>query len=83
MFDVMPNTATSVVHPLAATETYRAFLVARGGRIVDMVPLRADTEEEARRQALELVGEEDVVELWAGLHALARFERDGTTHSRT
>lgn len=61
----------------AAAEIYRAFLVARGGRIIDMVPLRAGSEEEARVQALELVGEEDVVELWVGLQAVARFERAG------
>ena len=56
--------------------------MAQCGRIVDMVPLQADTEDEARRQALELFGEEDVVELWAGLHVLARFERDGAVHPR-
>lgn len=77
MFDVMLNHATSPVRPVAAADTYRAFLVARGGRVVDMVPLQAGSEDEARRLALELVGEEDVVELWAGLQAVARFERDG------
>lgn len=78
MCDVTPIHVPGAVHPPVAAETYRAFLVARGGRIVDMVPLPAGSEAEARLQALELIGEEDVVELWAGLHAVARFERDGT-----
>ena len=30
-----------------------------------------------------MIGEEDVVELWAGLHAVARFERDGAVPSRS
>ena len=77
MFDVTLNHAARPVRPVAAADTYRAFLVARGGRVVDMVPLQAGSEDEARRLALELVGEEDVVELWAGLQAVARFERDG------
>lgn len=81
MFDVTPTHAPNPVLPPAAAETYRAFLVARGGRIVDMVPLRAGSEDEARRQALALIGEEDVVELWAGLHAVERFERDAATPS--
>jgi hypothetical protein len=81
MFHVTRNDTASPVHPPAPATTYRAFLVARGGRIVDMVPLHADSDDEARRQALELVGEEDMVELWAGLYAVARFERDGAAHS--
>jgi hypothetical protein len=59
----------------AGAATYRAFLLARNGRIAGMVPLQAGSEDEARRQALGLVGEEDVVELWSGLQAVARFER--------
>lgn len=83
MFDVTPTRALNTARPPEAVETYRAFLVARGGRIVDMVPLRVSSEDEARRQALELIGEEDVVELWAGLHAVARFERDGPAPSQS
>ena len=82
MCDVTLNNATGGVRP-PATEIWRAFLVAQGGRIVDMVPLRADSEDEARLRALELVGEEDVVELWAGLRAMARFKRDGAARSRS
>jgi hypothetical protein len=78
MCDITLNHAPGAIRPPAAAETYRAFLVAQGGRIVDMVPLQAASEDEARLRALELVGEEDVVELWAGLHAVARFERGGT-----
>lgn len=59
----------------ARAAIYRAFLLARNGRIAGMVPLQAGSEDEARRQALGLVGEEDVVELWSGLRAVARFER--------
>ncbi|CAO4139308.1 hypothetical protein [Methylorubrum aminovorans] len=62
MCDATLNHAAGGLCPRAA-ETYRAFLVAQGGRIVDMVPLQAGSEDEARLQALELVGEEDVVEL--------------------
>ena len=76
MFDVTRNPIPSPICPPAAVETYRAFLVARSGRIVYMVPLQAGSEDEARRQAFDLVGEEDVVELWAGLHTVARFERE-------
>lgn len=82
MSDDTLSQAPSAISRSAAAETYRAFLVERGGRIVDMVPLHAGSEDEARLQALELVGEEDVVELWAGLHAVARFERDGAARPR-
>ncbi len=67
------STAFTSSHP--PTQAYRAFLVARNGRISGMVPLWASSDEEARLLAHELVEEEDVVELWAGLHAIARFER--------
>jgi hypothetical protein len=67
------STAFTSAHP--PTQAYRAFLVARNGRISGMVPLWASSDEEARLLAHELVEEEDVVELWAGLHAIARFER--------
>ncbi|OAH30266.1 hypothetical protein LPC10_01065 [Methylorubrum sp. B1-46] len=60
-----------------ALETYRAFLVARNGRVTGMVPLQAASEDEARLLAHELVEEEDVVELWAGLRSVARFEGSG------
>ncbi len=56
-------------------QTYRAFFVARNGRVTGMVPLRAASEDEARVLARALVEGEDVVELWSGLHAVARFER--------
>lgn len=75
--------ATSLLHSpassssSAAVEMYRAFFVARNGRVTGMVPLQAASEDEARVLARELVEEEDVVELWAGLHAVARFERCG------
>lgn len=81
MSNVSPVQASAVRSP-AVADTYRAFLVAQGGRIVDMVPLKADSEDEARLRALELVGEEDVVELWVGLHAVARFERDTVLRSK-
>ncbi|MGH1571727.1 hypothetical protein ACRAWG_14920 [Methylobacterium sp. P31] len=77
MSDLSQVHAPMSAHP-ALTATYRAFLLARNGRIAEMVPLQAESEEEARLQALDLIGEEDVVELWSGLQAVARFERPTT-----
>lgn len=82
-------TATSNRHSTACTEAcpasqaYRAFLVARNGRISGMVPIRAASEKEARLLAHELVEEEDVVELWIGLRAIARFERRVAGHAES
>ena len=56
-----------------ASQTYRAFFVARNGRILGMVPLEARSEKEARLAASGLAGE-DIVELWVGLRNVARFE---------
>lgn len=74
MSDLQQVHAPILAEPAVAA-TYRAFLLARNGRVAGMVPLQAGSEDEARRQALGLVGEEDVVELWSGLQAVARFER--------
>lgn len=67
-------------HP-STSETYRAFFVARNGRILGMIPLEAATEEEARMMARGLADEDEdeIVELWAGLRTVARFERIGET----
>lgn len=48
-----------------------------------MVPIRAASEKEARLLAHELVEEEDVVELWIGLRAIARFERRVAGHAES
>lgn len=58
-----------------AAGTYRAFFVARNGRVIGMVPLQAASEEEACLLARGLAEGDDVVELWADLRTVARFER--------
>jgi hypothetical protein len=65
-------------HP-STPETYRAFFLARNGRVLGMVPLEAGTEEEAQTLARELADEDEIVELWAGLRTVARFEHVGVT----
>lgn len=62
--------------PVAVPETYRAFFVAPNGRILGMVPLDAACEREALTLASELAADE-IVELWVGLHPVARFEGRG------
>lgn len=63
-------------HPVAAPETYRAFLVAPNGRILGMVSLDATCEAEAWTLARELAVD-DIVELWVGLRPMSRFEGRG------
>ncbi|MER2266516.1 hypothetical protein [Methylobacterium oxalidis] len=67
-------------HP-STSEIYRAFFVARNGRILGMIPLEAATDEEARMMACGLADEDEdeIVELWAGLRTVARFQRIGGT----
>ncbi len=74
------STALPHVH-CSELETYRAFFVARCGRVLGMVPLKAGTEEEAWTLARGLADEnaDEIVELWAGLRIVARFEHVGAT----
>jgi hypothetical protein len=60
--------------PGAGPDIYRAFFVASNGRVLGMVPLDASCEDEARTLARRLAAD-DIVELWVGLRAVARFER--------
>lgn len=80
MNHVSTNPPASAPNPIATSETYRAFLVAKNGRILGMVPLVAACEAEARTLARALATDE-IVELWADLRLMARFETGGSRTS--
>ncbi|SDA27798.1 hypothetical protein SAMN02799622_04120 [Methylobacterium sp. UNC378MF] len=73
MYQASTGIPTSAPVPAAAPVAYRAFFVAPNGRVLGMVPLEASCEAEARVMASELVAD-GIVELWAGLQVVARFE---------
>ncbi|MEE7491557.1 hypothetical protein MOTC310_14225 [Methylobacterium oryzae] len=71
----MDQTSTGIptLAPARGGEAFRAFFVAPNGRVLGMEPLEASSEADARLLAEALVADA-VVELWAGLRLVARFE---------
>ena len=77
MADLLPSRPPASSSTPLAAEAYRAFFVARNGRVTGMVPVQATSLDEACFLARALVEGDEVVELWAGLRTVARFEHDG------